>query len=101
MLSCCCTVGSLWQPNIILAQITAASGRSELAVSFSPDRLCEEYIVIVSCSTAQHVNRTYKVRSHHVGHSNFPVSEECLCSRLSQTEVDCIFLCQWSLWSVI
>ena len=58
MLVCCCAVGSLWQSNISLA----VSGRSSLVVSFSPDRLCEEYIVIVSCARNQHVDRTYKVR---------------------------------------
>ncbi|XP_044042137.1 interleukin 17 receptor A1a [Siniperca chuatsi] len=56
----CIERGSLWQPNIKLAQITAVSGRSALAVSFSPDRLCEEYVVIVSCSSTQQVDRTYK-----------------------------------------
>ncbi|XP_073336427.1 interleukin 17 receptor A1a isoform X2 [Pagrus major] len=53
----CIDRGSLWQSNII---ITAVSGRSALVVSFSPDRLCEEYIVIVSCSNNQHVDHTYK-----------------------------------------
>lgn len=53
-----CTAGSLWQPNISLAQI----GRSALAVSFTPDALCDEYLVIVSCSAIRHVDRTYKVR---------------------------------------
>uniref|UniRef100_A0A3Q3J1W6 SEFIR domain-containing protein n=1 Tax=Monopterus albus TaxID=43700 RepID=A0A3Q3J1W6_MONAL len=53
----CIERGSLWQPNISL---TAVSGRSALAVSFSPDPLCEEYIVIVSCSSFSQVARTYK-----------------------------------------
>lgn len=56
----CIERGSLWQPNISLTPITAVSGRSALAVSFTPDTLCEEYIVIVKCSTTQHVVRTYK-----------------------------------------
>ncbi|XP_070848017.1 interleukin 17 receptor A1a isoform X2 [Chaetodon trifascialis] len=57
----CVERGSLWEPNISLAQVTAVSGRSVLAVSFSPDKLCEEYIVIVSCShTTQHVDHAYK-----------------------------------------
>ncbi|XP_069012510.1 interleukin 17 receptor A1a [Embiotoca jacksoni] len=53
----CIERGSLWQPNISLVQIPAS-----LVVSFSPDRLCEEYMVIVSCSTNQHGERTYKDR---------------------------------------
>ncbi|XP_074481701.1 interleukin 17 receptor A1a isoform X1 [Sebastes fasciatus] len=52
----CIERGSLWQPNISLAQI----GRSALAVSFTPDVLCDEYLVIVSCSAIRHVDRTYK-----------------------------------------
>ncbi|XP_068573142.1 interleukin-17 receptor A-like [Cebidichthys violaceus] len=56
----CIERGSLWQPNISLTKITAVRGRSALAVSFTPDTLCEEYIVIVSCSTTQHVGRTCK-----------------------------------------
>ncbi|XP_035530901.1 interleukin 17 receptor A1a [Morone saxatilis] len=55
----CIERGSLWQPNITLGQ-TKVSGKSALAVSFSPDRLCEEYIVIVRCSSTQKVQGTYK-----------------------------------------
>lgn len=60
-LSPCCTIGSLWKPNISLAHLTAVDGKSALAVDFSPDALCEEYMVIVSCSTMQLVERTNKV----------------------------------------
>ncbi|XP_070784981.1 interleukin 17 receptor A1a [Enoplosus armatus] len=56
----CVERGSLWQPNISLAPIPAAGGKSALTVSFTPDGLCEEYIVIVRCSTTQHVERAYK-----------------------------------------
>nr|XP_046235252.1 interleukin 17 receptor A1a [Scatophagus argus] len=59
----CIERGSLWQPNISLAQITAVSGRSALAVSFSPDTHCDDYIVIVSCSSVQHtqlIHTTYQ-----------------------------------------
>uniref|UniRef100_A0A4W6FQL1 IL17RA/B N-terminal domain-containing protein n=1 Tax=Lates calcarifer TaxID=8187 RepID=A0A4W6FQL1_LATCA len=56
----CIERGSLWQPNISLAQISTVRGRSALAVSFTPDTLCEKYMVIVSCSTSQHVQRSYK-----------------------------------------
>lgn len=56
----CVERGSLWQPNISLAQVTALSGRSALTVSFSPDPLCEEYIVLVRCSTTQLVDHAYK-----------------------------------------
>ncbi|XP_070710101.1 interleukin 17 receptor A1a [Pempheris klunzingeri] len=56
----CIERGSLWHPNISVAQVTAASGRSALAVSFSPYRFCEEYMVIVSCSGTQDVEHTYK-----------------------------------------
>ncbi|XP_034382315.1 interleukin 17 receptor A1a isoform X1 [Cyclopterus lumpus] len=55
----CVERGSLWQPNISLTRITAVSGRPVLAVSFSPNTLCEEYMVIVSCSTTQQVERTH------------------------------------------
>ena len=84
MVSCCCTIGSLWQSNISLTYIPAVRGRSALAVSFSPDRLCEEYIVIVNCLQVQHVNHIYKVRSHH--------ARQYTCGRLSHTEDSCIFL---------
>uniref|UniRef100_A0A3P8RNW4 SEFIR domain-containing protein n=1 Tax=Amphiprion percula TaxID=161767 RepID=A0A3P8RNW4_AMPPE len=50
----CIETGSLWQPNISLAQITADSGKSALAVSFNTDRLCEDYVVIVSCDINKH-----------------------------------------------
>ncbi|KAK2882758.1 interleukin 17 receptor A1a [Channa argus] len=56
----CIERGSLWQPNISLTQTTAIGRRSALSVSFSPDRRCEEYIVIVSCFTSQQAERTYK-----------------------------------------
>lgn len=56
----CIERGSLWQSNISLTYIPAVRGRSALAVSFSPDRLCEEYIVIVNCLQVQHVNHIYK-----------------------------------------
>uniref|UniRef100_A0A3Q4B0A1 SEFIR domain-containing protein n=1 Tax=Mola mola TaxID=94237 RepID=A0A3Q4B0A1_MOLML len=56
----CVERGSLWQPNIKLAELTAAGGRS-LLVSFSPDKLCEEYRVIIRCSTTEQVEQTYKV----------------------------------------
>ncbi|XP_037316926.2 interleukin 17 receptor A1a isoform X2 [Pungitius pungitius] len=53
----CIERGSLWQPNISL---TAVSGRSALDVSFTPDTLCEVYVIIVSCSKYQDVRRTHK-----------------------------------------
>uniref|UniRef100_A0A7N8XJQ2 Interleukin 17 receptor A1a n=1 Tax=Mastacembelus armatus TaxID=205130 RepID=A0A7N8XJQ2_9TELE len=56
----CIERGSMWSSNISLTQVTAVSGISTLAVSFSPDRLCEEYIVIVTCSTTQYTDRAYK-----------------------------------------
>ncbi|KAM9334585.1 interleukin 17 receptor A1a [Symphorus nematophorus] len=56
----CIERGSLWQPNTSVAQITAARGRSVLSVSFSPDPLCEEYMVIVNCCRIQHTERIYK-----------------------------------------
>ncbi|KAF0039164.1 hypothetical protein F2P81_009648 [Scophthalmus maximus] len=57
----CVERGSLWQANISLAKVPAVEGGSALAVSFSPDRLCEEYMVIVRCSAVhQHVDRVYK-----------------------------------------
>lgn len=56
----CCTIGSLWQPNI-MAHLTAVDGKSTLAVDFRPDALCEEYMVIVSCSTIPRNEHTYKV----------------------------------------
>uniref|UniRef100_UPI003AAAA5E8 interleukin 17 receptor A1a n=1 Tax=Centroberyx gerrardi TaxID=166262 RepID=UPI003AAAA5E8 len=56
----CIERGSLWQPNISLAQITGVQGRPMLAVSFNADELCKKYTVLVSCSTIQHSNGTYK-----------------------------------------
>ncbi|XP_042367125.1 interleukin 17 receptor A1a isoform X2 [Plectropomus leopardus] len=56
----CIERGSLWQPNISVAQIDTAGGRSALAVSFSPHSLCDEYIVIVKCSTIPQVERPFK-----------------------------------------
>ncbi|XP_040885739.1 interleukin 17 receptor A1a isoform X2 [Toxotes jaculatrix] len=57
----CIERGSLWRPNISVAQIPAGvMGRPALAVSFSPDRLCEEYWVIARCSASQQMHRTYK-----------------------------------------
>lgn len=55
----CIERGSLWQPNISLAQITAASGRSALAVSFNPDRFAEKYKVFVKCSTIKQEHHAY------------------------------------------
>ncbi|KAF3859444.1 hypothetical protein F7725_021843 [Dissostichus mawsoni] len=51
----CIERGSLWRPRI-----TAVSGESTLAVSFTPDPLCEEYIVIVDCSSITLDTHTYK-----------------------------------------
>ncbi|XP_040004390.1 interleukin 17 receptor A1a [Xiphias gladius] len=56
----CIERGSLWQPNISLALVSAVRGRSALAVSFSADGLCEDYIVIVSCSASQHFDRVHR-----------------------------------------
>ncbi|XP_068616089.1 interleukin-17 receptor A-like [Brachionichthys hirsutus] len=56
----CIERGSLWQPAVSLAQVSAAAGGSALAVGFRPDRLCEEYIVIVTCVAIQQVNRARK-----------------------------------------
>ncbi|XP_056223761.1 interleukin 17 receptor A1a isoform X1 [Seriola aureovittata] len=56
----CIESGSLWQPNISLAEITSVGGSSALTVSFRPDELCEEYMVIVKCSSYQDVNHIYK-----------------------------------------
>ncbi|XP_022071503.1 interleukin 17 receptor A1a [Acanthochromis polyacanthus] len=50
----CIETGSLWQSNISVAQITADSGKSALAVSFNTDKRCEEYDVIVSCDINKH-----------------------------------------------
>lgn len=59
----CIERGSLWQPDISLTRIPAVSGESVLAVSFTTDTRCEEYIVIVRCSTStdsllQHTNKS-------------------------------------------
>lgn len=70
LLSMCCCVGSLWRPNISVSQTPAVRGRSALAVSFVPDTLCENYMVIVSCSAIQHVQSFQKVRLQFVGHSH-------------------------------
>ncbi|XP_062238457.1 interleukin 17 receptor A1a isoform X1 [Platichthys flesus] len=56
----CIERGSLWRANISLAKVPAAGGRSALAVSFRPDTLCEEYIVIVSCFPDQDSYRVNK-----------------------------------------
>lgn len=56
----CIESGSLWQPNITLSQVPVVGGSSALAVSFSTDRLCEEYMVIVRCSSDQHIHRLKK-----------------------------------------
>lgn len=57
----CIERGYLWQPNISLAQSTTVSQRSALTVSFSPDRLCKKYIIIVTCSfTSHHEHCEYK-----------------------------------------
>lgn len=59
-LSPCCAIGSLWQPNIGLAHLTV-DGKSTLVVDFSPDALCEEYMVIVSCTTFPYKEQSLKV----------------------------------------
>ncbi|XP_062299381.1 interleukin 17 receptor A1a [Scomber scombrus] len=46
----CIDRGSLWQSNI---SVTEDKATSELAVSFNPDTLCEEYIVLVKCSSTE------------------------------------------------
>ncbi|XP_078137449.1 interleukin 17 receptor A1a [Sander vitreus] len=56
----CIARGSQWRPSIGLAQITAANGRSALAVSFAPDPLCDRYMVIVCCSTTQLSHWAYR-----------------------------------------
>ncbi|XP_028255248.1 interleukin 17 receptor A1a [Parambassis ranga] len=55
----CIERGSMWRPNISVSQTPAVRGRSALAVSFVPDTLCEKYMVIVSCSSIQHVQNFY------------------------------------------
>ncbi|XP_029350919.1 interleukin 17 receptor A1a isoform X1 [Echeneis naucrates] len=57
----CIDRGSLWKPNISLAESSTVGGSSALAVSFNPDELCQEYWVIVQCpSFEQYVDRVYK-----------------------------------------
>ncbi|KAM9309517.1 interleukin 17 receptor A1a [Pholidichthys leucotaenia] len=53
----CIQRGSLWRSNI---SVTAVSGRSALAASFTPDPLCEDYMIIVNCQTVQHISRIRK-----------------------------------------
>ncbi|XP_019721791.1 interleukin 17 receptor A1a [Hippocampus comes] len=55
----CIERGSLWQSNISL-DVTAKQ-RQTLTVSFSPDPLCDEYMVIVNCASDQHVDHAHKV----------------------------------------
>ncbi|XP_051912108.1 interleukin 17 receptor A1a isoform X2 [Hippocampus zosterae] len=55
----CIERGSLWQSNISLT--LTAKQRQTLTVSFSPDPLCDEYMVIVNCASDQHVDRAHKV----------------------------------------
>uniref|UniRef100_UPI0037E888F7 interleukin 17 receptor A1a n=1 Tax=Semicossyphus pulcher TaxID=241346 RepID=UPI0037E888F7 len=55
----CIERGSMWQPNISMSQGPAGSRGSALTVSFSPDPLCDEYIVLVRCSTTQ-LRRAYR-----------------------------------------
>ncbi|XP_034720023.1 interleukin-17 receptor B-like [Etheostoma cragini] len=50
----CIARGSQWQPSISLAQITAANNRPELVVSFTPDPLCDQYMIIVRCANLDH-----------------------------------------------
>ncbi|XP_077399479.1 interleukin 17 receptor A1a [Vanacampus margaritifer] len=55
----CIERGSLWQSNISLA--LTVKQRHTLTVSFSPDLLCEEYMVIVNCASVQQTDLAYKV----------------------------------------
>ncbi|KAG7497132.1 hypothetical protein JOB18_032255 [Solea senegalensis] len=55
----CIERGSQWEANISLATIPTVKGRFVLAVGFSPDSLCDEYLVIVRCSTF-HVQHVYR-----------------------------------------
>ncbi|XP_077355375.1 interleukin 17 receptor A1a [Festucalex cinctus] len=55
----CIERGSLWQSNISLA--LTVKERQALTVSFSPDLLCDEYMVIVNCASDQHIDHAYKV----------------------------------------
>ncbi|TNM91758.1 hypothetical protein fugu_020138 [Takifugu bimaculatus] len=56
----CIEQGSLWQPNISLAQLSGADGLPVLTVNFQPDALCEEYMVIVDCARTQHNEHVFK-----------------------------------------
>nr|XP_057923763.1 interleukin 17 receptor A1a [Doryrhamphus excisus] len=51
----CIERGSLWQSNI-----SVVAKRPALTVSFCPDPLCEDYMVIVNCASIQHVSRAFK-----------------------------------------
>ncbi|XP_061662616.1 interleukin 17 receptor A1a [Syngnathoides biaculeatus] len=55
----CIERGSLWKSNISL--VPSAKLGEALSVSFSPDPLCDEYVVIVNCASTQHVDRAYRV----------------------------------------
>ncbi|XP_061617844.1 interleukin 17 receptor A1a [Phyllopteryx taeniolatus] len=55
----CIERGSLWKSNISL--VLTAKQRQALTVSFSPDPLCEEYMVIVNCASIQHIDHAPKV----------------------------------------
>ncbi|XP_049617409.1 interleukin 17 receptor A1a [Syngnathus scovelli] len=55
----CIERGSLWQSNISLA--LTAKQRRALTVSFSPDPLCQDYMIIVNCASVQHVDHVHKV----------------------------------------
>lgn len=61
-----CAPGSLWQPNITVAQLSTADGRSVLAVGFRPDTRCDKYIVIVRCSSSHHITHANKVRPQYI-----------------------------------
>ncbi|XP_041832789.1 interleukin 17 receptor A1a isoform X2 [Melanotaenia boesemani] len=53
----CRETGSLWQPNISLTSVTT---RDTLMVSFMPDSLCDQYLVIVKCDLYPHDTRVFK-----------------------------------------
>lgn len=79
-LSCRLLTGSLWQPNISLSQVTVADGNSALAVNFSPDNLCEKYMVIVNgCSSQQDKHSLNKVRINNVDYEISGLSPPSLC----------------------
>lgn len=68
----CIEGGSMWESNI---SISADKQGSALTVSFSPDVLCEEYIVTAYCS---------------------PISRKVKAYRMNQTSLDVIFnLDEW------